>query len=282
MYSVVTPNRNRLSTLVEVLPSWQAAPLVGEIVIVDFGSEMPIRLADFADARKLKIVRVSNTDEWRIGLAINIGVDHAASGLICKLDSDIEIKRPSWLAEIDPAEAFYRGNFRAGVSNGQVIFAKQHWAAVGGYNEWLAGYGFDDSDFYIRLRRSGVTQRYIDAGVVAERTHSHEMRAGTKLSGEFFEVDLPDPKARLLFTSSRNTYLAYLCKWSAGERMGYTTRPPDDDQTAAVDLHGFSEAYRRTKAFADFLAVVRLWGDQRTVDLQGSMMAKFLSEDGGL
>ena len=184
MYAVVTPNRNRLATLQEVVPSWQAAPLVSEIVVVDFGSARPIELADFADRRKLKLVRVSGTDEWRIGLALNIGVYHASTEEICKLDSDIEIKRPDWLSSIDTSAAFYRGRYDGPVSNGQVIFAKRHWQAVGGYNEWLSGYGFDDSDFYIRLRKSGVEERRIDPGFIVERPHA----IGSRVSNEIRSI----------------------------------------------------------------------------------------------
>src|SRR5258708_33904496 len=94
MYSIVTPNRNRLDTLVQVVPSWQAAPLVSEIVIVDFGSDRPIGLADFPDRRKLKLVQVGATEGGRIGLAINLGGAHPACEGVLKLHSHTELTRP--------------------------------------------------------------------------------------------------------------------------------------------------------------------------------------------
>src|SRR5258708_34902499 len=172
MYSIVTPNRNRLDTLVQVVPSWQAAPLVSEIVIVDFGSDRPMGLADIPDRRKLELVEVGATEEWRIGLAINLGVDHAACDAILKLDSDIEITRPDWLSDLALDGAFYRGRYTTTVSNGQAVFLKRHWQAIGGYNEWLSGYGFDDSGFFMRDPPSGLGERAVAPGVRRALPHS--------------------------------------------------------------------------------------------------------------
>jgi glycosyltransferase involved in cell wall biosynthesis len=281
MYSIVTANRNRLESLIQVLPSWQAASLVSEIVVVDHGSERPIALTDFADRAKVKIVRVTNPEDWRLGLAANLGVDQTTNDLICKLDSDIELKRAAWLGEIDPATGFYRGNFRAGIPNGEVIFAKRHWAAVGGHNEWLPGYGFDDTDFYIRLRNSGVTQRFIEPGVIEERAHSHEMRTGREPLTSWFDVDVTDPQARLLFSSSRNTYLAYLARWSPARRRAYTSKRVSDSYVE-IELAALSAEYRRLNAFAEYLTLVRMHGDPKLVEALGSLVGTFLSEDGGL
>jgi glycosyltransferase involved in cell wall biosynthesis len=281
MYAVVTPNRNRLASLREVVPSWQAAPLVSEIVVVDFGSETPIEPADFADRRKLKLVRVSGTDEWRIGLALNIGVDQAGAAAICKLDSDIEIKHADWLSGADTGAAFYRGRYDGPVSNGQAVFAKRHWQAVGGYNEWLSGYGFDDSDFYARLRKSGVAERLIDAAFIVERQHPVESRTAEKITTEFFELAPPDPKARLVFNASRNTYLAYLRAWTPELRRSTTVRPLPGG-VIGVELGPMSEAQRKAAAFANLLGLVRMAGVREHVELLNAMVARFLAEDGGL
>lgn len=281
MYSIVTPNRNRLDTLVQVLPSWQAAPLVSEIVIVDFGSERPIEPGDFADRRKLKLVRVGATDEWRIGLAINLGIDHAKCEAILKLDSDIETLRPDWLSGLALDGAFYRGRYTTTVSNGQAVFLKRHWQAIGGYNEWLSGYGFDDSDFYMRMRRSGLEERAIEPDVLRELQHSLDSRTAPTLATEFFQLNPPDPKARMVFTASRNTYLAYMCGWSPQMRRRYTSTPLADG-VIGLELAAPGEAYRKASAFANFLGLVRMTGAPEHTDLLGAMMAKFLSEDGGL
>jgi len=281
MYSVVTSNRNRLPDLVQSLRTWQSSSLIAEIVVVDFGSDRPIELDDFAAPDKIKIVRVLNTDQWRPGLAHNIGVDHANQPAICKLDADIAIRDETWLRGIDTAGAFYRGHHTGPVSHGQVVFAKRHWQAVGGYHEWLAGYGFEDSDFYIRLRKSGLPQHAIDPRFLGETTHSLESRTTPKIVTEFFALDPPDPRTRLQFTGSRNTYLAYMCAWQPHMRLAYKSQPLAGG-TVAVELPPFPEAYRKAAAFANCLALIRMTGAGEHVDLLNAMMAKFLGEDGGL
>lgn len=135
MFSVVTPNRNRLEHLKGALSSWQTHALISEIVVVDYGSEKEIKLDDFSETSKVKIIRVEDTDDWRIGHASNIGVDFATNESICKFDSDIIVETSDWLSNLDLTRSFFRGHFQTAVPNGEVIFSKQHWTAIGGYNE---------------------------------------------------------------------------------------------------------------------------------------------------
>jgi len=280
-FSVVTPNRNRLASLQRVVPSWQRCEAVAEIVIVDFGSDRAITLADFESPRKIRIVRVLNPDCWRIGLAINLGVDHSSTDVICKLDSDMEILEGAAFAASNVSATFYRGRAGTAVSNGQVLFNKQHWARVGGYNEWLSGYGYDDSDYYLRLRHSGVAERDIAPGSLREHTHDNETRAATDLRAEFFTLTLPNADARLLYMLSRNTYLGMMRRWSAELRLPYRTRQVEDG-TGAVELERMSDEYRWTDAQASLLAVVRISGTPQNVNLLNGVVARYLSESGGL
>jgi glycosyltransferase involved in cell wall biosynthesis len=280
-FSVVTPNRNRLGTLIEVLPSWQRCEQVAEIVVVDLGSRVPIRFDDFQSASKIKLVRVLNSDCWRIGLAINLGVDQASFDGICKLDSDIELLDGAALASMALDAAFYRGRAGSAVSNGQAVFSKRLWSKVGGYNEWLSGYGFDDSDFYARLRHSGVRERYIGADCLRELQHANESRAATESRMEFFNVDLPSADLRLLHMLSRNTYLGMLRRWSAELRHCYIQRQVADG-TIEVELSERSDEYRWADALANMLAVVRLSGTPQNVGLLNNLVAHYLGAIGGL
>jgi glycosyltransferase involved in cell wall biosynthesis len=282
MYSVVTANRNRLDHLRKSLATWQRVDRIAEIVVVDFGSNRPISVADFADPqKKIKIVRVENTDEWRLGLAYNIGIDHATRPLICKLDSDIAIANGAWLDAADAERCFYRGRYTGSVSHGQVILARRHWQQVGGYHEWVSGWGADDTDFYIRLRRHGIPEREIDPGFLTETIHAHDIRTPPKITTEFFRLDPIDPQTRMLFTGSRNTYLINMYPWSAGMRLTYAAQQVGE-QLIRVDLPVMPQAHRRGVAFANFLGLVRLRGSEEQNKLLAAMIAQFLSEDGGM
>jgi len=279
--SVVTPVRNRLPSLLSSLPSWQRCAQVGEIVVVDLGSAEPIRAQHFSSVDKLKIVRVANADCWRIGLAINIGVDCAAHDGICKLDADIELHGTALSSTLDLASAFYRGRAGTPVSNGQVIFHRSHWRSVGGYNEWLSGYGYDDSDFYTRLRRQGLAERDIEAGWLTEHRHGNEIRAATDLRTEFFTIQCPTADDRLVYMLSRNTYLAMLRRWTPELRTTYRGEELADG-TMRVTLDAMADDYRWADGMASMLAVVRVSGIPRQVELLNSLVSRYLAECGGL
>jgi glycosyltransferase involved in cell wall biosynthesis len=236
MFSIVTPNCERFDHLKLVLPSWQRARLVSEIVVVDYGSNPPI---DLGDADKVCIIRVENAHDWRPGHAVNIGFDFATSEQVIRLDSDIILDDEHWIAGIDLAKAFYRGNYGVSkakldraygvagrtsrypvVQNGEVAILKRHWSAVGGYHEWTSGYGFEDVDFYMRLRAAGVEERFIDASFLHAIPHSNDLRGQYRSSYLFGTIN--DAQTRAGFDQRKNTLLAFMSPWNHSMRAPYT------------------------------------------------------------
>jgi hypothetical protein len=279
-FSIVTANRDRLETLRHVMRSWQTCEHVTEVIVIDFGSSTPVRPEHFESTDKLRIIRVSNADCWRIGLAINLGVDQAANEFICKLDSDVAIRDFTFLSRLDLQGSFYRGRDGSGTSNGQVCFSRRAWSDVGGYNEWLSGWGFDDTDFYQRLRLNGVKECALEQGSLAEIPHSVQTRGATDFHTEFLSLKFPDVSTRLTYMTSRNTYLAMLRRWSAELRVPYAseTRP---DGTATIELEQMSDEFRWSDALASYLAVVRISGTPHNVNILNSLVERYLSENGG-
>ncbi|AXK81770.1 glycosyltransferase [Pseudolabrys taiwanensis] len=219
MFSIVTPNRNRLEHLKQALPSWQRAHLISEIVIVDYGSDHPIKLEEFSAADKVKLVRVEGAVDWRIGHATNIGIDFATNERILKLDSDIVLDDERCLEKIDLTGCFYRGHFQTSVPNGEAIFLKDHWRTIGGYHEWLSGYGFDDSDFYIRLRANALAEVYLPTALLHTIPHSQELRGSYRSIYRFGSIDHAETRAD--FDLRKNTLLSFMQKWQQSLRTPY-------------------------------------------------------------
>jgi glycosyltransferase involved in cell wall biosynthesis len=241
IFSVVTTNRNRLEHLRQTLPTWQRQPSISEIIVVDYGSERPITTADLP-TEKVRIVRVEGTDAWRLGHAINIGVDHATNQNICKFDSDVLIENGEWLASVNLREASV---FRGGVagewlpsvksasdsttlankrsSTGQLIFLKAQWQSVGGYNEWCSGYGFEDFDFYFRLRSTGVSEHYFPPSLIRMLPHSQDLRGSYDNSYRFMRIN--DPQTRAAIDQLKNTLLAFMRRWDVSLRVPYSVLP---------------------------------------------------------
>ena len=160
-----------------------------------------------------------------------------------------------------------------------VAFRKRAWEAVGGYNEWLSGYGFDDADFYIRLRKNGIVEKFIDSGVLSAIEHSHELRStAVDLSDEFFAINITKSDVTVTFQDKKNTFLAYLKRWSRQDRIKYQIAPSDAG-VVEVRLAPLPPEFRTLNAFANFLGLCFISGDQRLTGMLDGMMRKLISED---
>ena len=73
--SLVAVVRDRAESLLRVLPSWARVAGVGELVLVDWGSSPPLRVAlrahAFSDAR-LRLVHAPHEREWNLARAYNL------------------------------------------------------------------------------------------------------------------------------------------------------------------------------------------------------------------
>lgn len=278
MFSVVTPNRNRLDHLKQALPSWQRAHLISEIIIVDYGSDRAISLDDFAAVDKIKLVRVEGVADWRIGHASNIGIDFASNEKILKLDSDIVLDDAPWLEKVDLSNRFYRGHFQTPVPNGEVIVLKDHWRAVGGYHEWLSGYGFDDGDFYIRLRERGLAENYLPASLLHTIPHSQELRGRYRTAYRFGSID--DAETRADFDQRKNTLLSFMQRWQPLLRTPYTVLS-ESAQLITVKTDQIRNRSASQEAIAETISALYLKTNDQAVRQQLNGLLGWLIEQAG-
>ena len=279
MFSLVTVNRNRLANLLQVLPSWLEIADVSEIVVVDFGSFPPIARVGVLAHKKIKLVTVEQTDGWRIGLAINIGVDHATSNRILKLDSDIILMPGQSLRHLDLNRNFFRGDVELGVSNGQTAFRKQDWLKIGGYNEWLSGYGFDDTDFYQRLCATGLRPQLMPSDLLMEIPQDRDPIDQSDLAPSVARK-LGEPVPEKDFSDAKNLFLAYMAPWTRRMRNTYTPLKSGKD-TRAVCLAPWPREYYRLEGLAHHLALVQSFGTDAQRQLGAELVTRFLNEAGG-
>ena len=248
MFSIVTPNRDRLEHLKQAIQTWQDKKLVAEIVVVDYGSTPPVQHRDFQSAEKIKIIRVEGTADWRIGHAINIGFDFASNRLVMKLDADVLINRDEWLNGLDLEKSFFHGHWDTTVPNGEVVVSKDHWRAVGGYNEFLSGWGFDDRDFYFRLKSKGLREGYIPPTFLRAIPHSNELRGRYKATYLFGQIN--DAETRADFDHRKNTLLSFMQEWHSSMRTPYTVLA-DKPQLATIKTEQIKNRYKFQDAIAE-------------------------------
>jgi hypothetical protein len=215
MISIVTRVRNRQEHLLQSLPSWIAEPSVQDIVIVDYGSTKPIDTSILEASGKIRLCTVQNTPLWKSAKAINIGVQWAVCPLVLRLDCDISrvanlekyvaAKSETNFFSGKMAERDFKGFF------GQCLFSKDQWASVGGYHEFMVGWGFDDSDFYERLVARGHRRELFDIGDLGEIVHTDVVRSAASIPEyDFIRTEVMRDKG---FQMRLNRIISRLVPW---------------------------------------------------------------------
>lgn len=182
---IVTACMDRNDLLVRVLPSWLALEGVGEVVIVDWSSKESVQKAlaeEYAERGgldpRIRVVTVPSQERWVLSYALNLGVDHMRSRRVLKLDCDT-IARPGLVSRHpDAPHAFYTGSWQQARTenelhlNGIMLVRRQDYLDVGGFNEHVVTYGYDDTDLYLRLEAHLTKLRGAQSGARTEGADS--------------------------------------------------------------------------------------------------------------
>lgn len=215
--SLVTCSMNRSANLVRAMKSWVACPEITEILVVDWFSDRPvvddIRDAGITDAR-VRVVRVEDEPRWILSYAFNLGFRLARCAQILKVDADIVIDPAFFRRTVLAPGHFIAGNWRRAAEgqafvNGFFYAHREDLAAVGGFNEYIRTYGWDDDDIYERLERQGVVRQDVDQALIDHLPHSDTERTGVEDSAAVGGLPAVEELRRnTLFMIRRNRFLA--------------------------------------------------------------------------
>ena len=214
--SLVTCSMNRTQNLIKALPSWLANREISEVVIVDWSSDTPVDAellaAGIADPR-IRILRVEDEARWVLSYAFNAGFRAAACNLILKVDADIVLSTDFFRRNHLLPGTFIAGNWRTATDdqahvNGFFFISRRALHAVGGFNEHITSYGWDDDDIYDRLTLSGYRRQDVAPGTIFHLPHDDAERTGeTAVSAD--QVTLGhDLKSGTSYLIRRNRYIA--------------------------------------------------------------------------
>jgi hypothetical protein len=221
--SIVTVCMNRRDHLGRSAPLVAQLPWHDEHLIVDWSSREPLRREDLPPDPRLRLLRVEGEGRWNLCRAYNFGFAQASGELILKLDAD------AWPTErFDPTAAQLRGlaaeanqppllcAFGSGPEGrkGQFLIERRLLAAVGGFNELLVGYGFDDKDLQARLgMQLGIQPALIPAAWLAVITHSDAERAERGAGDTSGSIGRNHAEAAMRATRLANRLVAAHCPW---------------------------------------------------------------------
>lgn len=221
--SVVTCCMNRNANLMRALPSWLVHDAVSEVIVVDWSSDVPVDSSLAAagiDDPRVKIVRVEGEPRWILSHAFNVGFRAASCAFLLKADADI-VLAPGFFAE-NPVldDGFVAGNWRRAETgqayvNGFFLASRKVIAAVGGFNEFIRTYGWDDDELYARLVHHGFRRMDIAPGSVTHLDHDDTARLGLPAPGT--AQSLADTlMASPIYHIRKNRYIATVMpEWTA-------------------------------------------------------------------
>ena len=291
--AIVTVVMNRTRHLLSTAPQVSQWSAHAEHLIIDWSSTTPVDPALLPDDSRIRLIRVDGESQWQLARAYNFAMARAQAEVILKLDADC------WITQVQsPWSALKSGHYRryaapSGGLNGLFMIRRSDFFAVGGFNEYLTGYGFDDKDLYQRLDER-LDVEPLESGLFQTLDHddldrvSANDRARPRLFSSLMIPRLGRWRAlraiaRMEETKAINRFLAESLPWSSLApssvyqeigpdhwRLIPETRPrlPEPVQTRASDLGnrlylscilGLPERFLEMHVTAGQLAQIRRW-----------------------
>ena len=223
-WAILAACRDRLPFIRSALPTWLAVDGVAEIVVVDWTSQVPlaedpvIRSMAEMDPR-VHIVRVEGETSWALSRAVNVALRMASAERMIKLDCDSIVS--SDFAIMHPLEdprTYYAGDYRrARIEaelhlNGVVIASQAAFRGVGGYDERIQRYGWDDTDLHTRFNKSEINFKPINLDLITHIPHGDDVRQSS--NSDFGDLRLPlEPQ-----TLANGELLSLLHPWNASSQ----------------------------------------------------------------
>jgi hypothetical protein len=156
---------------------------INQLIILDWSSIEPMdEYIKKLNDNRILYIRVINESKFIRTFAQNLAARFCKYNKICKMDSDIvmsdnffenhklnngEFFVGEWRCARDENERYLHGNI--------YLFLNDYFR-VNGYNEFIKDYGWDDSDFTIRLMTCGLTKKVFNYNYLYHTPHDELIR----------------------------------------------------------------------------------------------------------
>lgn len=192
---IVAACKNRGAQLAEVLQTWVKVIGVQEIVVVDWSSTPEL---DVGGTKNVKVVRVDDEDGWMLSRAYNLGVAMSNAEWVIRVDCDCSLA-PGFVEAHNMetgtgATHFWSGSWEHARNvnevhlNGAMLVRRADFLAVGGYDERIQTYGWEDEELYARLVHAGHERRVLNFSHVQHIPHGDALRIGADVP--FVDVNI--------------------------------------------------------------------------------------------
>ena len=180
--TIVTVCMNRRQHLLSSAAHIANWPHHHEHLLLDWSSREPVRREELPNDSRITLQRVEGETCWNLCRAYNLAIHLAKGSWLLKLDADC------WPGSFDPTALIVPGTnicwFGSGPNGriGQFLMHRTAFEAVGGFNEVLVGYGFDDKDLKARLASCGWQIKLLPVAAVEVISHSIHERVSQQLT----------------------------------------------------------------------------------------------------
>lgn len=185
--SVVAACKDRSAMLKKAIDTWKKVRGIDEIVVVDWSSKPTMEMElgeDVLGDERVALVRVEGMPDWVLSRAYNLAIAMGRFSRVLKVDCDTDLHMDFVEAHPLREGVFWGGDWRSvqegGANdalhvNGLLYALRKDLMNVGGYDERITTYGWDDSDISERLSRR-LNFKKIDYTKVRHIPHSATLR----------------------------------------------------------------------------------------------------------
>ncbi len=222
--SVFTCCMNRNENLDRALATWVKVPQIDEIIILDWSSSDPVKpIADKYNDSRIIVARAEGQERWILSYAFNLAARLTTRKKVLKMDADVKISSDFFKQHDLKNGVFFTGNWKTARTendkhlNGIVYCRREDFFKINGYNEYITTYGWDDSDLYLRLEKSGLERCGFQEGTLHHLEHNHEERIGNQTISV---AKLAKTETSLNFEILKNKFICQnLPEWGLGTQM---------------------------------------------------------------
>lgn len=194
--SIVTVSRDRTEHLIQSSRLISLSSIHFEHIIIDWSSRTPVELNLLPADSRIRLIRVENETEWWLTRAYNFGIEMAKGDIILKVDADVLLDNVFFdnlnikTESICIASSFFGNNFIAdsGLS-GLFLIKKYYFDLVGGFNEYIRGWGYDEIDLFTRLFTSGFGFQKLNLLGVSSIEHENAKSYSSNSSNDYVKED---------------------------------------------------------------------------------------------
>jgi hypothetical protein len=215
--SIVTVSMNRTNHLYRTAKRISDCSYHAEHIIIDWSSAPPVNISDLPKDKRIKLYRVSEEKKWHLTRAYNFGFQMVKNKYILKADADVLIDEEFFQKNRWEIDAFLANDPRAGSLfikslTGLFFVPRSRIVDVGGFNEYLEGWGYDDIDLFARLRKfceyKQINLDNVEAISQDDRERIKYTNDVVKLAKGNIEIN-----AIKKANAEKNKWLSFILKW---------------------------------------------------------------------